>query len=277
MRTIGFIDYYLDEWHASEYPSLIKDYNEKYGEDFVVKYAWAEIDSPSGKTNAEWCEEHGVTLCNSLEEVCKRCDCIILLAPDNPEVHLRYAKRIFASGKPTFIDKTFVSCYNEAEEIYEAADEAGARFFSTSALRYAEEIAPLCGSKSVYTVGGGPSPDAYIIHQVEMLVSCIGTGAKKVRVTKDGASLRCEIEYPDERRGGMCYNPDAFYYASSEPISDGEGIAIRRNFFIGSMAAILDFFKSNILPFSREQTLECMKIRDGVLEGIEKLSEWINL
>jgi hypothetical protein len=31
MKTVGFIDYFLNEWHANEYPAMIKEYNEKNG------------------------------------------------------------------------------------------------------------------------------------------------------------------------------------------------------------------------------------------------------
>ena len=34
MKTIGFVDYYISEWHANEYPAWIKEANEKLGEDF---------------------------------------------------------------------------------------------------------------------------------------------------------------------------------------------------------------------------------------------------
>ncbi len=44
MKKIGFIDYYLSEWHANNYPNWIKTANEKLGTDFEVAYAWAELD-----------------------------------------------------------------------------------------------------------------------------------------------------------------------------------------------------------------------------------------
>ena len=42
---IGFIDYYLDEWHANNYPELIKELS---GGDMEVAYAYGHIDSPIG-------------------------------------------------------------------------------------------------------------------------------------------------------------------------------------------------------------------------------------
>ena len=43
MIKVGFIDYYLDEWHANNYVHMLHDYSNGEGE---AVYAWAEIDSP---------------------------------------------------------------------------------------------------------------------------------------------------------------------------------------------------------------------------------------
>ena len=36
MKKIGFIDYFLSQWHANNYPAWIKEANEKLGTDFEV-------------------------------------------------------------------------------------------------------------------------------------------------------------------------------------------------------------------------------------------------
>ena len=42
MMKIGFIDYYMSEWHSSNYPAWIKEEGEKLGLECEVLYAWAE-------------------------------------------------------------------------------------------------------------------------------------------------------------------------------------------------------------------------------------------
>ena len=42
MKKIGFVDYYISEWHANNYPEWIKRASEKLGTDYLVSYAWAE-------------------------------------------------------------------------------------------------------------------------------------------------------------------------------------------------------------------------------------------
>ena len=60
MKKVGFIDYYLDEWHANNYPRLLKlNSDDRY----EVCYAYGKIDSPiGGMTNREWSEKYGVAL-----------------------------------------------------------------------------------------------------------------------------------------------------------------------------------------------------------------------
>ena len=78
MKKIGFIDYYLDEWHANNYPAWIKEASD--GE-MEVAYAWGKIPSPhSGMTSREWCEKYGIACCDTLEELIEKSDCLIVLA-----------------------------------------------------------------------------------------------------------------------------------------------------------------------------------------------------
>ena len=119
MKKIGFIDYYISEWHANNYPKWISEASERLGEDFKVSYAWAELDvSPvDGVTTDEWCEKFGAEKCETLAELCEKSDVILLLAPSNPEKHLQYAKAVLPYGKTTYIDKTFAPDLATAEEI----------------------------------------------------------------------------------------------------------------------------------------------------------------
>ena len=62
MKKIGFVDYYISEWHANNYPAWIKNYCKSAGLDYEVTYAWAEKDVSlvDGKTTAEWCENMNI-------------------------------------------------------------------------------------------------------------------------------------------------------------------------------------------------------------------------
>ena len=221
MKTIGFIDYFLNEWHANEYPGMIRAYNERKGTDYQVRYAWAEMDIPEGMSTAEWCELHKVERCFSIEELCEKCDYVIVLAPSNPEKHFEYAKAVFQCGKSPYIDKTFAPDYATAKEIYALAEKQGVKFFSSSALRYADELNAYIGTaKAVFTTGGGSNFDEYVIHQIEMIVKCLGVGAEKVRYVKNFDQEWAEIAYADGRYARMLFAPCMPFAAT---VSDGNG------------------------------------------------------
>ena len=61
MKKIGFVDYYISEWHANNYPGWIKNLDCGY----EVTHAWAELDvSPiDGRSTAEWCDKFCVEKC----------------------------------------------------------------------------------------------------------------------------------------------------------------------------------------------------------------------
>ena len=65
MVKVGFIDYFLDEWHANNYPKFFQQWTEG----FEVAYAWGQIDKPNGLTSKQWGEKYGVQVLDTMEEV----------------------------------------------------------------------------------------------------------------------------------------------------------------------------------------------------------------
>lgn len=105
MIKVGFIDYYLDEWHANNYVHMLHDYSN--GEVEAV-YAWAEIDSPEGGlTTDAWCEKYGLTRMMTQEELIEKSDVLLVLAPRDPKKHEELANLALRSGKRCYVDKTF--------------------------------------------------------------------------------------------------------------------------------------------------------------------------
>ena len=278
MKKIGFIDYYLSEWHANNYPGWIREICKKEGKEFEIAYAWAEkgVSPVYGKTTDDWCAQFGVTRCNSIEEVCEKSDYILILAPSDPEKHLGYAKVALKYGKNTYIDKTFAPDYKTAKEIYAIAEKYGTKIFSTSALRYAEELAPYTEAKSVLVTGGGVNFAEYLIHPVEMLVKMMGTGARRVKAEKSGAQCFCRIDYGEGREGSLLFATEMPNFAYAEKKEGGEAyLPIASDFFKGLMADILRFYETGEVSFPEEQTFEAMRVRDAILKAAGREGEWI--
>ena len=280
MKSIGFIDYYISEWHANNYPNWIRQLCEESGKDFEVKYAWAEkeISPVDGRSTDQWCQEFGVTRCNSIEELCERSDYVLILSPSNPEKHLEYAKKVFPFRKHTYIDKTFAPDFETAKTIFCLGEEYGTRFFSSSALRYATELSKMGDASTLITFGGGSNLDEYIIHQIEMAVKVLAEKPTRVRVEKQAEQFICSIEFQCNKYATLIYAPPHPFMAISLPSAEDHHCReIQSDFFMLLLQDILRFYETGESSFDPNQTLDVMCIRDGIMKGKETLSEWIPL
>ena len=283
MKKVGFIDLYINEWHADNYPKWIEEVSKNLGLDYKVCYCYADVDlSPvNGKNTDEWCKTQNAEKCDSIKELCEKCDNIAILAPSNPEVHLNLAKEAFkyCAGKNVYIDKTFAPDLKSAEEIFNLAKEYNVNIFSTSALRYASELYEFDSEKEIIVKGGGGLFQEYCIHQVEILVRVMGLGAKKVKVESAyGDGQIVDIIYSDGRKAQFNYDKTSDFYATVTT-KDGKVVDkhLASDYFKNLLEKIVIFFETGKTDFDKEQTLEVMKIREGAIKGTENLGVWIDL
>ncbi len=280
MKKIGFVDYYISEWHANNYPAWIKQVNDKLGEDFEVKYAWAEKDvSPiDNRTTDEWCKEYGIEKCNTIEEICEKSDYIVVLAPSDPDTHLRLAEQVLKYKKNTYIDKTFAPDVETAQKIFDIAKSYGTKIFSSSALRFDSEVKKVYGRRGECCVfGEGSNIDEYIIHLVEMMVAIQGAGATAIRLNRSNDNYMIDVKYADERKGTLIFAPGLpFKYVSYDGkehiVADASG-----DMFLGLIEAILKFFNDGKVPFDSFETIEVMKIRETIIKAKEREGEWLSI
>lgn len=280
MKSIGFVDYYISEWHANNYPDWIKEICEKNGLDFTVKYAWAEeyVSPVDGRNTDEWCRDFSIEKCDTVSELCEKSDYIIVLAPSNPEKHLGYAKEVLKYKKNTYIDKTFAPDFETAKAIFDIANRYGTKFFSTSALRYANELSALNSCHAVITTGGGGNYDEYIIHQIEMAVKTIGDKPAAVRTETQGTQTVSSVLFKGGSKATMLYaEPYPFTFCADS--GDGEKVysAISSDFFKSLIADILNFFETDVISFNTEETLDVMNIRSALIESKNNPGEWKNI
>ncbi len=281
MKTIGFVDYYISEWHADNYPAWIKETCEKCGFDYKLAYAWAlkDVSEVDGLTTAEWCKKFGVEKCETAKELCEKSDYIVILAPSDPEKHLELAKATFpyAAGKRFYIDKTFAPDLKTAKEIYALAEKYGINFFSTSALRYADEIENYRRCERAESFGGGGNFDEYIIHQAEMIVKTMGTDIRRAKTTNTEKGNDCMIVFSDGRTAEMHYNCGFGFKMILTANGKENEIEIRSDFFKNLIKNILAFFENGQVDFDETQTLAVMALREAVIRSKNENGEWIEL
>lgn len=279
-KTIGFVDYYISEWHADNYPGWIAEVAKEKGKDFCVKCAWAEeyISPVDGKNTDQWCEEYGVEKCDTIAELCEKCDYIMVLSPSNPEKHLQYAQEVLKYKKNTYIDKTFAPDYAEAKEIFDIAEQYGTKFFSSSALRYATELDKVTGCENIITTGGGSSLEEYGIHQIEMIVKTLNETPISVKAEKQGNQYICTIYFKNNKKATMVY-AESMTFSVCTDTKEGVSVyeEIESDFFKNLIADILDFFESGNVSFDCEETLKVMKIREGIIKAMRTPGDLVKL
>lgn len=282
MKKIGFIDYFLDEWHANNYPLWIAD--PRNDGRYEVAYAWAAMDKPGGLTTAEWCVNLNVVQTPSQEELIEKSDCLIVLSPDNPEQHEVLSTLVLKSGKPVYIDKTFSTNRAAAERMFELADRYGTPLYSTSALRYANELNWLkdngmAQADVAFASARGPGLFAnYSIHQIEMIVAAMGTGAKRAIALGTENAPVVAYKYEDGRCSVMNHLPwSGFSLVVQDSFGKGGNLEVSGNFWDGFIDALLRFFDTGLPPVSRVETCEAVAMIEAGLAALREPGIWVDV
>ncbi|MHC4876460.1 MAG: Gfo/Idh/MocA family protein [Planctomycetota bacterium] len=117
-------------------------------------------------------------------------------------VHLERARPFLDAGVPTYVDKPFTCSVADAEELSRLATEKNALCFSSSGLRYSQEVLDFQNSSNwgdlhgAITYGpakraaGNPGLFHYGIHSVELLIELLGPNCESVSATvTDGGEV----------------------------------------------------------------------------------------
>jgi len=256
-KKIGFIDLFIDEWHANNYPQWFR--TAPRASEFELGLAWEAQTKEGLRPLEKWCADLGMTPAKTLEEVVEDSDCICVLAPSNPEEHERLAEIPLKSGKPLYIDKPFAPSRAAADRIFAMAEKYSTPLMSSSALRFGDELlsgelremkpAILC------TTGGGSSFDEYGIHQLEMIVSVMGTDVKDLRLAGDTSKLSLLIEYADGRLAHAAYAPCHAFSLTAGNEQANRIVPALTNVFPNLIAAMMDFFITGKSPIAPEETI----------------------
>ncbi|MCX7626136.1 MAG: Gfo/Idh/MocA family oxidoreductase [Candidatus Sumerlaeaceae bacterium] len=272
---IGFIDHHLANFHADTFFNLIPEVS---GGEAQVTIAF-EIE-PRG--DVDWCAARGVRRAQSPEEVTNDADAIMVLAPDNFEVHRGLAITALQAGLPVFVDKFLAPTLREAREIIEAAEKGNVPLMASSALRYAGELEQLpqvaSGEVDAFFARGMGNWSGYGVHTLAMPIRYMAQlRVKRVaNVGRPGADV-VAIEFENGVRGSVEVRQAENQYSA---IPWQLGLLVGGNYHVATIedyegfyrrliAAVLQFFSSGISPTSAGELLDVV----GVLEAAEKSRE----
>lgn len=277
MKKIGFIDYYLDEWHANNYPDMIK--NATNGE-MIVTHAYGKIDAPKGRTNQDWCREMGITHCQTIEQVVEECDYLIVLSPDNPEMHEELCQIPLRSGKPTYVDKTFAPTKEIAIRLFDLAEKFNTPMYSSSALRFSKEIMELEAGEVDFITSVGPGRiENYLIHQVEPMVALMDCSATSLMFTGTERTACILINFEGDKQGTISMLVDGCEFSSFIRYKSGKTVVVpaASEYFERFISNMVDFFRSGRPNVAREQTIEIINILEKANLSRKAPNTWINL
>lgn len=276
MKKIGFIDYYLDEWHANTYPEWIR---QATSGDMQVCYAYGKADAPHGMDNASWSRQQGVELLGSIADVVAASDYLVVLSPDHPEHHMELAMPALQSGKPTYVDKTFAPDRRTAQLLFETAERHGTPLFSSSALRFAKEYASVNrqGLKRICSFGPGVYSN-YAVHQIEPIVALMGVEAEKVMYISSENGAELLIGFTGGRQAEIHhYRNSPFAMTLSYEAEDCVSLQAESDFFAELIKNMVQFFQTGKPPFDYRETIAIMSIIECGLQAARTPYQWVEL
>lgn len=288
MKKIGFIDNFLSEWHANNYPDMIKN-NPKakeLGMEVCYAYAKTEVSPYDGVSTDEWCAKYGVERCNTIEELVDKSDYIVILSPDNPELHLELSEYALKSGKPTFIDKTFAPDKKTAQKLFEIAKEYNTPMYSTSSLRFADELKPYRESgvgANHCMVTGCFLFDIYAIHIFEIMCTVMKCGAKRMMAVQNSRHRNIVVDYGNGRTAAFLqmHTDDPygvpFIISAEMPDNTAHYYTIQDGYQQRSMEQLVEFFISGKVPVDSGETIDLMSMLDTARKALNEPFKWFEL
>ena len=254
------------------------------GARIVAAFKGGSPDLPSSRDRIEGFtrtlrEKYGVEIVDTIAELCKRVDGVILTSVDG-RVHLAQAREIVAARKPMFIDKPLSSTLEDAREIARIAKAAGVRWFSTSSQRYAVLNLRAPDLSGVDVWGPGPLEEHhqldlswYAIHEAEMLYTLLGTGCEEVtRVASPDADV-VSCRWKDGRIGSMrALRPYAEYGVvlfHKDPKGQKASMTATSGGYTPLIRDFVKFFQSGVPAVPNEETLELFAFLDAAQRSKE--------
>jgi predicted dehydrogenase len=228
--------------------------------------------------NTEEVRKYGVEIYPSIEDLLKNCD-VVLLETNDGRLHLEQALQVFKAGKPVFIDKPVAASLKDAIAIYDAAKKYGVPVFSSSVLRFMENVQAVVNGKIGKVLGAdtySPAPLEkthpdffwYGIHGIEELFTVMGQGCKSVvRVHTEDTDLVVGTwndgrigTFRGTRSGKYEFGGTAFGENGTYVLGPWTG-------YQNLILQIIIFFRTGKAPVKPEETLEILAFMEAADES----------
>ena len=182
--------------------SAIPDYlgKQKYPDDFItgheVTHIWTQEDSISNH----------IAQASKIKAIVKEPQDMIgqidalLLARDDYENHMHFAKDFLKMGIPVYIDKPIANYQKDAKLLYDL-QQFETQIFSCSAVRYAQELEPLRDKiKDIKSINAHTPKywSTYAMHIIDPIVGLLGSDTIVLKDKKiNGEAVIVSIQFGD--------------------------------------------------------------------------------
>ncbi|MGI6400563.1 MAG: Gfo/Idh/MocA family protein [Thermoguttaceae bacterium] len=262
---------------TSHVPAFVKTVNNPdaqeifQGFEIVGLYPGGVPDNPNSWDRVERftreCEEAGLTIYNTIDELVANVDGILLESVDG-RVHLEQAKPVIAAKKPLFIDKPMAASLRDVLDIFKLCEENDVPVFCSSALRFVKEYQEMRNDSPIGEIYGAdatspctlnprhPSLYWYGIHGVESLFTVLGPDC--VSVSRTGTTTT-DIAvgiwegnrmgtFRGIRKGAAPYSCRVFGEKEMVNVGDYQG-------YEPLLVEICKFFQTGIAPVDKQETI----------------------
>ncbi len=279
----------LDTSHVIRFTDWLNDPKNESGCRVVAGFPGGSPDVKESASRVEHYtnelrDKYGLEIVGSIEELCAKVDGVLLTSVDG-RPHLEQARKVFAAGKPVFIDKPIAGNLADAVAIFRLAREAGVPCWSSSSYRYSKNMLEVVGGKVGKVLGCiayGPCyreahhPDLYWygIHTAETIYALMGPGCVSVTRTAGADTDVVVGKWKDGRlgvfRGGSEGTnkgnlKSGFVVFGSEGVYHGEPDA-----YEGLLREIVKFFKTGRPPLDPAETIELFAFMSAADESKAK-------
>jgi len=292
-KRVGMIG--LDTSHSVAFTKSLNTCKDNTFKGFKLTSAYP-YGSRNIKTSADRIEgytkevqNYGVEIKGSLKEVIDNNDCILLETNDG-NLHLQQAEEVMKAGKPLFIDKPLAGQINDVKALYRLSDKYKMPFFTSSSLRYINNLENIREGKVAGKVLGAdafaPCKEEashtnfywYGIHGIEILFTALGAGCQRVQclhtedtdiVTGVWDDGRIGV-FRGLRNGAHDYGGTVFCEKKVLKLPSYSG-------YDSLLKKIVEFFDSGVLPVPQQETKGIYAFMTAAAHSMKKKGAWVPL